>query len=247
MNSETFQYILKKLKAKKGCRMTDFDELIPQHADLVDPSERRIEHLYPIDALRKLVGWNLVDAYENKRRVAAEEIKASNVSKIVYYLSPFAAELEHTFYVNLTAEPLFGPPSRLAFRPDLFMLMPFTPQMRPIFDDHVKKVASKLELTAARADDFFSRGVVLQDIWSAIYHARVIVADCTKRNPNVFYEIGIAHTLGKETVLISQSLKDVPFDLRHLRHINYEYTPSGMSEFESRLEATLKDFITTAA
>ena|ERR1044072_3623667 len=119
------------------------------------------------------------------------------------------------------------------------MVMPFVPQLEPIFRDHVQKVAAELGLKAARGNDFFSRGSIIQDVWSGIYHAKVVVADCTKRNPNVFYEIGMAHTLGRDTILISQSLKDIPFDLRHLRHIIYEFTPEGLDLFDGMLRPTL--------
>jgi hypothetical protein len=51
----------------------------------------------------------------------------------------------------------------------------------------------------------------------------------------VFYEIGLAHAIGKETILILRSLADVPFDLRHLRFIVYKYTPPGMKAFETAL------------
>jgi hypothetical protein len=58
--------------------------------------------------------------------------------------------------------------------------------------------------------------------------AKVIIADCTGSNPNAFYKIGLAHTLGKPVILTSQSVRDVPFDLRYLHFISYEYTPQGM-------------------
>jgi hypothetical protein len=96
-----------------------------------------------------------------------------------------------------------------------------------------------MKLSLARADDFYTNHAIMQDVWSAIYYARIIIADCTGKNPNVFYEIGIAHTLGRQTVLISQEIGDIPFDVRHIRSIVYEYTPRGMKEFEKKLEDTL--------
>jgi hypothetical protein len=39
------------------------------------------------------------------------------------------------------------------------------------------------------------------DVWNSIYSSSIIIADCTGRNPNVFYELGIAHTLGKPVIL----------------------------------------------
>jgi len=125
--------------------------------------------------------------------------------------------------------------------PQVFVLMPFAPNLRPVFEDSIKKVVSEAKLTVGRADDFFRAGAIVNDIWSAISAARVIVADCTGRNPNVFYEIGLAHAIGKETVLITQSLKDIPFDLRHLRVIEYEFTPRGMATFETDLSKAIAD------
>jgi hypothetical protein len=87
---------------------------------------------------------------------------------------------------------------------------------------------------------FFLQGRVIEDIWVAINSAKVIIADCTGRNPNVFYELGMAHTIGKEVVLITQDIDDIPFDVRHIRFIVYEYTPRGMKEFEVQLKKTLR-------
>jgi len=101
-------------------------------------------------------------------------------------------------------------------------------------------VCSELALQVMRADDFFTAQSVMTDIWNAIYNSKIIIADCTKRNPNVFYEIGIAHTLGKPTILIAQSINDVPFDLRHIRCVEYKYTPRGMTAFHVALKKTIE-------
>jgi hypothetical protein len=81
----------------------------------------------------------------------------------------------------------------------------------------------------------------MSEIWSAICKARLVIADCTGRNPNVFYEIGVAHTMGIPVILLTQRMEDVPFDLRHIRFIKYEFTPRGMQKFEKELSATLRD------
>jgi hypothetical protein len=243
MNPQRMQAIMRKVKSNRGCQIRDFDEWIPAAAEAIDPpSDSDGLDFLPVDDLRQLVQWNLVEAFENNERLMkAREITVNSVAKVTFYLSPFAVRLEDTFNLSLTNYPIFGPPLRAESWPDLFMVMPFDARMEPIFDDHVRKVATELGLSAKRGDDFFSRGSIMQDVWSAIYHSKVIVADCTKRNPNVFYEIGMAHTLGKDTILIGQSLKDIPFDLRHLRQIIYEFTPRGMVVFEDALRATLKD------
>jgi hypothetical protein len=146
-----------------------------------------------------------------------------------------AAQSESKMLVN----PIFGRPISLSKEIDVFVLMPFTNDLLPIYQDHVKKVVTELNLNVARADDFFTTNIILNDIWDAINNSKIIIADCTGRNPNVFYEIGIAHVVGKKVILITQNKDDVPFDLRHLRFFEYRYTPPGMIEFENTLKETL--------
>jgi len=53
----------------------------------------------------------------------------------------------------------------------------------------------------------------------------------------------MCHTLGKEVILLTQNDDDVPFDVRHLRYIKYEYTPPGMKKFEQELESTITNVL----
>ena len=83
----------------------------------------------------------------------------------------------------------------------------------------------------------------MQDVVSLIDRSRVVICDCTGRNPNVFYEIGIAHTLGREVILITQSQEDIPFDLRHLRYVPYLNNREGRKELQRRVEARLANLV----
>jgi hypothetical protein len=123
---------------------------------------------------------------------------------------------------------------------EVFVLMPFLAEMKWIYDGHLSKVVKNLGLSVARADDFFTAHAVIQDIWESICAARLLIADCTGKNPNVFYEIGMAHVLGKKVVLITQNPADVPADVGHLRYIQYQTTPPEMAKFEQALERTLR-------
>jgi len=120
--------------------------------------------------------------------------------------------------------------------------MPFAADLKAVYDPHIKRVTNRLGLSAARADDIFSAGTVISDVWAYINSARVLIVDCTKRNPNVFYEIGLGHVVGKRIILIAQDKKDVPlpFDTASIRHILYEYTWPGMIRLEHTLAETLK-------
>jgi len=151
-----------------------------------------------------------------------------------------AALREVVFESQRDKSAAFGAPRLDQSWPEVFVLMPFTDALRPIYEDHLEKPISKLNLRIKRADDLYGANVVMQDVWSAIHAARIIIADCTGRNPNVFYEIGLAHAIGKYTILISQSEEDIPYDLRERRVILYSYTPRGMREFEKKLLKTIR-------
>ncbi|XHR30865.1 MAG: hypothetical protein ACFUZC_09930 [Chthoniobacteraceae bacterium] len=106
-------------------------------------------------------------------------------------------------------------------------MMPFHPSLAPVYE-MLKKTAQAVGLQCRRADDIWENPEVIQDVVSLIDHSRIVICDCSTRNPNVFYEIGIAHTLGREVILITQSDDDIPFDLRHLRYIKYLNNGEGL-------------------
>lgn len=138
----------------------------------------------------------------------------------------------------ISVRPVFGKPSG-HLKSDVFVLMPFEEAFYPVFDDHIIKVCNKLSLDCKRADNIFGSSEIIDDIWELICNSNIIIADCTGRNPNVFYELGMAHTLGKKVIVITQNADDIPFDIRHIRYIKYKYTPRGMNQFENVIEKYL--------
>ena len=96
-----------------------------------------------------------------------------------------------------------------------FLIMPFHPALEWIKDD---VVAAGLDVGVEidRADDIFDRGVILDQIFRAIDEADVVVAVCTGRNPNVFFEMGYAWRHHKP-ILIAHDTEDLPFDVQHFR------------------------------
>jgi len=106
-----------------------------------------------------------------------------------------------------------------------FVMMPFAPPLGDYYTKIYKPAIEKAGLRPVRADtEIFATGKIIDQIWSGIYHAKVLVAELTSRNPNVFYELGLAHALQKPVVLISSNENDVPFDLKHIRVIYYDVT-----------------------
>jgi len=163
--------------------------------------------------------------------------------KLQTFLNAFDLSLTQleTYSPNsMVFSPIFGLPAKEFEKADIFMVMPFQEKLKPVYKDHIQTVADKLNLSIARGDDFFTSSSIISDIWNAINSCKLIIADCTDRNPNVFYEIGIAHTIGKPVIFISQNKEDIPFDVQHIRYIIYNYTPKGMTEFEDTLSKTLR-------
>ncbi|GMX64356.1 hypothetical protein Elgi_36250 [Paenibacillus elgii] len=104
------------------------------------------------------------------------------------------------------------------------VLMPFQAEFNLLYSDILVPTVNQLGFEVKRGDDFFVSNAIIEDIWQLINESNIIIADLSGRNPNVYYEVGIAHTLGKQVVLIAQDEEDIPFDLRHLRYIKYNIT-----------------------
>lgn len=119
------------------------------------------------------------------------------------------------------------------------VMMPFKAEFDPVYSALGASTKGQ-NFRWERADDIWVNHHVIQDIVDLITKARVVVCDCTGRNPNVFYEIGIAHSLGKEVILITQSDDDIPFDLRHLRYVKYLPNKEGLRELGRAVQARIK-------
>lgn len=153
------------------------------------------------------------------------------------------------FEANTSPSPTSGRPNQ---RPGLasalaesssslaFVMMPFTPQLEPVYHEVIKPALLAHGLEPVRADELTALGQIVEQIRVAIQQSRVCVADLTHGNLNVMYEVGLAHSLSKPTILLTQDLEDVPFDLRSLRHIVYSMDEQGaarkqLSEFLNAL------------
>ncbi len=114
------------------------------------------------------------------------------------------------------------------------VMMPFNASMKPVYTA-IEAAATATGYKCQKADDIWEHSAVIQDIFSLIFRSFIVVCDFSGRNANVFYEAGVAHTLGKHVVPISQSDGDIPFDLRHHRQLNYLGNGEGLRDLETRL------------
>jgi len=124
------------------------------------------------------------------------------------------------------------------------VMMPFDASFSGVYAA-IQAAAVDAGMRSRRADEIWETPAIIQDIVNLIDRAKVVVCDCTGRNPNVFYEIGIAHALGRDVILLTQSEHDVPFDLRHLRYIRYLNNGEGLQDLRKTLGARLADLAGT--
>lgn len=147
---------------------------------------------------------------------------------------------------NVSTVPGLGPTIR--FSPTVFkvpaepqdtrlvaVMMPFTPAFGGVYEA-IKHACSQTQwFYAQRADDIWKDSTVIQDVFSLIFRSQIVVCDYTGRNPNVFYEAGIAHTLGKTVIPITQNGADVPSDVVHHRYLAYLNNGEGLNQLTTAL------------
>ena len=119
------------------------------------------------------------------------------------------------------------------------VMMPFAPNFEPVFSS-IAAACGAVGLRCLRAKDIWEHEAVIQDIFGLIFRSAIVVCDFSGRNPNVFYEAGIAHTLGKHVVPITQADEDIPFDLKHHRYLRYLNNNEGRHEMHIELAKRLK-------
>jgi hypothetical protein len=120
-----------------------------------------------------------------------------------------------------------------------FVIMPFEESFDGIWKTVIKPTVEEIGDKCLRADDIFAIGSVMDDIICSIQHADYIIADLTKQNPNVYYELGFAHALDKPAILLTSNIASLPFDLRQHRIIKYTDTAAGAAKLRESLNKYL--------
>ena len=108
--------------------------------------------------------------------------------------------------------------------------MPFTEDFDDIYQLGIKQSCEDVGAYCERVDEQIFTESILERVYNQISKADFIIADMTTRNPNVFYEVGYAHAIGKKTILLTQNVEDIPFDLKHYPHIVYNNKISKLKE-----------------
>jgi hypothetical protein len=157
------------------------------------------------------------------------------------YISTAIKEVDSIKRITFTPS-IFKIPKKKINEKLISVMMPFSPGYKGTYDA-IKRTTDHLGLECLRADDIWENSTFIQDIFELIYCAKIVIVDFSERNPNVMYETGIAHTLGKIVIPITQSISDIPSDLGH--HRAYKYLPNdeGYRNLSNELYKRIKTIL----
>lgn len=125
-------------------------------------------------------------------------------------------------------------------KPKVFVVMQFSNEYNALYQNVIKPVCEDYGYDVVRADNLYTTGMIIHDIIDSIHESSVVIADITPNNPNVFYEVGFAHGIGKPTILLSDKTRDrLPFDVAGIRTLFYDNTIAGKGVVEESLKKHL--------
>jgi nucleoside 2-deoxyribosyltransferase len=104
--------------------------------------------------------------------------------------------------------------------------MPFTASLNFVYEV-IRDVVDSERLECHRVDESGISTPIVDDIKRWLANADLVIADLTGKNPNVYYEVGFAHAIGKKVILIAQSFEDLSLDVRFIRAFVYT-TPEDL-------------------
>lgn len=126
-----------------------------------------------------------------------------------------------------------------------FVMMPFAKELDSVFNviSDIIKTLPDHRMVCVRADTSTKPDLITQFIWEEINSARLLIADLTWSNPNVYYEVGLAHSLGKPVIFVTQDRK-IPFDLNNIRCIQYSLKEEkSLKKFRKSLKMAIIDVL----
>jgi len=126
----------------------------------------------------------------------------------------------------------------------VFSIMPFGGYFNQYYEEIYCPAIKEAGLDHKRADDLYRPSTIVHDIWRYTKDCRLVLADLTGKNPNVLYELGLAHAIAKLGIIITESLDDIPFDLRALRIIEYDKNAHNWGELlKTKITKSIKEVL----
>lgn len=200
-----------------------FEGIDPQHADY-DEALTKMNHVlrqYNLEVWLDDVSGSAKLRSVDGHFVSTAHVAPETVKKITFSPSVFEIPKSTSIQHDLVA-----------------VMMPFEAAFTHAYEA-IKESCKRASLRCKRADDIWANSVIIQDVFDLIFVAEIVVVDFSGKNPNVMYETGIAHTLGKHVVPITQSLEHVPFDLQSHRVLQYHPNKEGLTKLIGELASRL--------
>lgn len=227
-------------------------------------------HVKDFEEVEKFYGGNAIPEDEFFLNTLTREFniprdRAETFAKVftanLSYLRAFAAGLPTVSIAlerqaDTATKPIATPPEKIPgaavikeprgreFLETCFVMMPFGEWFDRYYQEIYIPAIREAGFEPVRADELFTTGSVVEQIWEEIVKAKLLLADLSGKNPNVFYELGLAHAAVKPVVFTASRVDDVPFDLRHLRVIIYEVQEP---DWGTRLRKSITDYLRNAA
>jgi len=124
--------------------------------------------------------------------------------------------------------------------PQAFVIMPYKDEFKTVYEEMIEPAVRAAGLHCVRGDAVLRIDDLTANVWSEILRAGLILAEISDPNPNVYYELGLAHALGKDTFLLVQQGASLPADFRGAHY--YPYDPSDLAQEMAKLEAAVRDW-----
>jgi hypothetical protein len=244
-------------------------ELTPLGQDIVAPSSPAQRQKALLAAFQKVEVFKNVAEFYSGKRIPEDEFFGNTLvrdfsvprERVPTFIEIFTGNLGYlnAFAANTDGAPVVAAaiasggidgPSMVAggdgdnvreFLDTCFVMMPFGEWFDRYYKDIYVPAIKEAGFEPLRADSLFNSGSVIEQIWLQIRKAKVLLADLTGKNPNVFYELGLAHAARKPVVFVSGNIEDVPFDVRHLRVVTFDVRePSWSDRLRRDITAYLK-------
>jgi hypothetical protein len=157
------------------------------------------------------------------------------------FVSTARTELETVRRITFSPT-VFQVPTQGVQKDLVSVMMPFDGKFKSVYEA-IQEACKENSLRCKRADDIWANSTIIQDIFDLIFVSQIVVVDFTGKNPNVMYETGIAHTLGKHVVPMTQAMADVPFDLQQHRVLTYWGNAEGVAKMKKDLSKRLATLV----
>lgn len=111
-----------------------------------------------------------------------------------------------------------------------FVIIPFADDFEEVFQHAILSAAQEKGYACERLKEVSGPINIINEIVSNIYEADLIVADLSRLNPNVFYELGLAHAgpISTKTIMIAEHNEQIPFDVSVFQVLKYDRGYEGI-------------------